>query len=119
MLPVPKVMFHAKLAIMAAPITCSICRERMPAPKQRLCLPCKAAYAREWRKTHPLKGSAKVKDRVRSYANAYQKRGKLVPQPCQKCGANKVEKHHPDYSQPLKVEWLCRPCHLTLHREAV
>jgi hypothetical protein len=38
----------------------------------------------------------------------------LVPQPCEVCGATKVEKHHPDYSKPLEVRWLCREHHLAL-----
>ena len=37
--------------------------------------------------------------------------GELIRQPCVKCGALKAEAHHPDYSKPLDVQWLCRPCH--------
>jgi hypothetical protein len=38
------------------------------------------------------------------------------PEACQKCGGNaKVEAHHPDYSKPLGVEWLCRSCHSKFH----
>lgn len=52
---------------------------------------------------------------ARCYANEYQKRGKLVPQPCEKCGATDVVKHHDDYTKPLDVRWLCRPCHHKTH----
>lgn len=72
---------------------------------------------REWRKTHPLTEEARIKDNARSYANVYQRRGLLIPRPCQKCGEKKVEKHHPDYSEPLTVMWLCRPHHLELHAQ--
>lgn len=24
--------------------------------------------------------------------------------------------HHPDYSKPLEVVWMCRPCHLAEHK---
>jgi hypothetical protein len=39
--------------------------------------------------------------------------GRLVrPDKCQKCPSlGPLEAHHPDYSRPLDVEWLCRPCH--------
>ena len=28
--------------------------------------------------------------------------------------AENLEMHHPDYSQPLKIYWLCRICHRKL-----
>lgn len=31
------------------------------------------------------------------------------------CGNPSVEAHHPDYSKPLEVTWLCIPCHRKLH----
>lgn len=42
------------------------------------------------------------------------KNGTIVkPTRCERCGnlANYLEGHHHDYSKPLDVEWLCRPCH--------
>lgn len=39
--------------------------------------------------------------------------GKVIPLPCFMCGAES-EAHHPDYSRPLDVVWLC-PAH---HRQA-
>jgi hypothetical protein len=41
--------------------------------------------------------------------------GRLERQPCH-CGA-RAEAHHPDYSKPLDVVWLCRPHHRQLHSE--
>ena len=41
--------------------------------------------------------------------------GRLVRQPCAVCGATKVEGHHPDYTKPLEVEWLCRRHHTLRH----
>ena len=80
------------------------------------CLTCHAAYQRNWRKTHPLSPEAKKRDIARSYAGTYKRRGRLVPQPCISCSATQSQMHHPDYSQPLAVQWLCRPCHLQLHK---
>jgi hypothetical protein len=56
---------------------------------------------------------------TRSYANVYQRRGVIKPQPCRQCGNPKAQKHHPDYSKPLEVVWLCRECHLALHSQHV
>ena len=41
--------------------------------------------------------------------------GKIERQPCQDCGNPKSEAHHPDYSKPLEVYWLCRIHHKALH----
>lgn len=41
--------------------------------------------------------------------------GRLIRQPCEVCGAEKVEAHHDDYSKPLEVRWLCRKHHLEHH----
>lgn len=38
-------------------------------------------------------------------------KGKLARTPCF-CGNEKVDGHHPDYSKPLEVIWLCRKHHL-------
>jgi transcription elongation factor Elf1 len=40
--------------------------------------------------------------------------GKIVALPCFICGA-KAEAHHPDYSMPLDVVWLCPPHHKQAH----
>jgi len=79
-------------------------------------LDCKAAYMREWRKTHPLNAEQRKKNNARAYTNVYKRRGKLVPQPCEKCAAEKVEAHHDDYDKPLQVRWLCRSCHVEHHQ---
>jgi hypothetical protein len=67
----------------------------------------------EWLKSHPER--AKVRDAVK-YA---MKTGKLVRQPCFVCGDQQSETHHPDYSRPLDVVWLCKPHHIQLHNEHI
>lgn len=40
----------------------------------------------------------------------------LDRKPCVICGNAKVEAHHPDYSKPLDVIWLCKKHHGEIHR---
>jgi len=32
------------------------------------------------------------------------------------CGEPKSQMHHPDYSKPLVIRWMCLEHHLLLHR---
>ncbi len=43
--------------------------------------------------------------------------GRLTKQPCHICGELEVEGHHPDYSAPLDVVWLCTKHHAQLHEK--
>lgn len=43
-------------------------------------------------------------------------RGKLKKLPCEVCGEQKSEAHHPNYDKPLDVMWLCRKHHADIHR---
>jgi hypothetical protein len=43
--------------------------------------------------------------------------GRVLRQPCLVCG-EKAEAHHPDYSRPLDVVWLCKEHHTEVHRMA-
>ena len=71
-------------------------------------------YDRQYRreKENRIKVNAKHKARIAT------KKGKLQkPLFCECCGQlRKLDRHHPNYGQPLKVIWLCRRCH-SLHRE--
>jgi hypothetical protein len=44
-------------------------------------------------------------------------RKELVKSPCVFCANVKSEAHHPDYSRPLDVVWMCRRCHRILHAQ--
>ncbi len=64
----------------------------------------------------------RVKNRDKIAARAATRnarlRGKLVrPDKCERCPAPATEAHHPDYTKPLVVDWLCQPCHKIEHRK--
>jgi hypothetical protein len=42
--------------------------------------------------------------------------GKITRLPCQVCGNDKSEGHHPDYDRPLDVVWLCVTHHKAAHK---
>ena len=68
-------------------------------------------YVAKWVKKNPEKQKAhKIIARV-------IKAGRIKKQPCQVCGNIKVDGHHPDYSKPLEVMWLCHSHHMELHRK--
>jgi len=104
-----------QLALIAeAGPTCSRCGKLCNVSGQRYCRACRAAYMREWRKTHEPNEEERLKSISRAYAGVYKRRGKLKPKPCP-CGSLDVEMHHPDHAKPLRVKWMCRPCHMALH----
>ena len=37
------------------------------------------------------------------------------PEKCVNCGGLKPDAHHPDYSKPFEVIWLCKKCHKQCH----
>jgi hypothetical protein len=60
-----------------------------------------------YRRINPEKIAAK------QMVNKAVKDGSLIKSgTCEKCGASgRIEGHHPDYSKPMEVVWLCPPCH--------
>lgn len=74
-------------------------------------------YARKNRKIYIEKNFEKEK--ARRIINYFVQR-KYVEKPkeCSKCfKESKIEAHHPDYSKPWDVIWVCRECHLAIHKE--
>jgi len=67
----------------------------------------------EYTKTKRLKYPGKFKAHSTT-CNAIRN-GRLTRQPCEVCGAEKVQGHHDDYRKPLEVRWLCFKHHRQLH----
>ena len=66
-------------------------------------------YWKEWGKQRD-----KTKTTAVNAANRYF--NKILP--CEVCGTREnIEKHHEDYTKPLKVRWLCRKHHRELHKK--
>ena len=66
---------------------------------------------KKWLAANPQKRKAQ------SAAGRAVRCGKLVPLTnCEGCQKEaKLQKHHPDYSKPLYVQWLCTTCHGKAH----
>jgi hypothetical protein len=81
-------------------------RHRIKAAKNRKpsTLEQRRAVLQRHRKKYPLKNKAR-----QICANAIRG-GKLIRQPCEKCG-KKAQAYHDDYAKPLEVRWLCPKHH--------
>ena len=66
-------------------------------------------YEADYRKRFPDKYYAQ-----KTLGNAVRD-GKVKKEVCFICGDEKVEAHHPDYSKPLDVIWLCPGHHKLIH----
>ena len=60
-------------------------------------------------KRHPERNEA------RKIMQTAIKNKELIRQPCEKCGDEKTQGHHPDYSKPLDIIWLCKRHHVEEH----
>lgn len=58
----------------------------------------------------------RIKIRARTLFRYHVSKGNIVRMPCRDCGATEVQGHHPDYSKPLDVIWLCSTHHAEEHR---
>ena len=66
----------------------------------------------------------KMSKRAGHFVEQAVRKGVLVPEACEKCGASGkasdgrslVHGHHDDYNKPLEVRWLCQKCHHIWHK---
>lgn len=74
----------------------------------------RACQRRRYRVYRKVNEARKFKDKVRSITRQIIKEAKKCSiENCTTTG----ERHHPDYSQPEKIVWLCRKHHAQLHRK--
>lgn len=74
--------------------------------------------SRARRRENRARPAGRIKENARNKLRAAVRRGDIEhPDGCSKCRTHgSIEAHHPDYSKPLDVVWLCRACHVNLHR---
>lgn len=66
---------------------------------------------RRWQKRNPHKVKAELEAAIAERSGIIQR-----PDACQECGSPwPLQRHHPDYSQPLFVRYLCTKCHGRAH----
>jgi hypothetical protein len=71
-------------------------------------------YFLEYQKNYRLKYPEKILARL--LLKQAVDDGKIEKKNCQECGSDKTRGHHPDYSKPLEVIWLCQKHHQRLHQ---
>ena len=81
-------------------------RKRSQQPERRAKV---REYTRQRAKRNPEKFRARY-----AVGNAIRD-GRLVREPCEVCGEEKVQAHHEDYTKPLDVRWLCFLHHRQAH----
>jgi hypothetical protein len=112
------------------PLDCFPKAGRGRAKRSLRCRDCHRAQARAWRARHRAELSATARryrllwrDKHAARQAAYwAAEAGLIHRPdrCERCGQtpppNRLHGHHPDYSRPLNVVWLCSLCHAREHR---
>ncbi len=73
---------------------------------------------REWAKKYTKQDHIREKLKANRLLNYNVSTGKIIrPLTCSLCGnERKLEGHHHDYNKPLDVIWVCRKCHVMIHR---
>ena len=59
-------------------------------------------------------------ERIRARQRVYyhKRQGNITPAVCEVCGTSfSIEAHHPDYSEPMDIVWLCSVCHREHHQK--
>jgi len=77
---------------------------------------CREVQAKYSSKYYHEKLKDTEKQRTRNTTNTEIRAGRMVKMPCVFCGNKKSESHHPDYSDPFNIVWLCRKHHNLMHK---
>jgi len=87
-----------------------------------------------WHKRYAINNKDKINLNIKKYVNENRKKvrakgvlnyqvkiGNIIkPKKCECCNqTNKLDGHHYNYSMPKDVVWLCRCCHINLHKSGL
>lgn len=85
--------------------------------RQRSRLPHRQRQLREW--SDQLRSDPVKLNTWRKTSNAIRDKKLVRPGNCSECQCECTpDAHHPDYTKPFEVIWLCRSCHCKLHAKA-
>ena len=104
---------------------CKECRREFD--RERNLRPDRKLYIKQWEQSgrgKELRSLARKKDRLqnkdkycaRRLLNKLIKESLIKRMPCEICG-KEGNGHHPDYTKPVEVVWLCRKHHAELNRK--
>lgn len=98
---------------------CKLKAERAPDYRERDRGRRRTPERREWYRDYMKTPEAKLRRAARVAVMNAIRAGKLIrPSSCSRCGGGGgIEGHHPDYTKPLAVVWLCKPCHQAEHQQ--
>lgn len=78
-------------------------------------------YNKKWRKKNGYRNELNwakknpTKIKAQQAARKALSQGEIIKAPCARCGSDNAVMHHPDYSKPLAIVWLCKVHHRQEH----
>ena len=110
----PNARFSARSSGSSIQIGRIRCADREYQRKRRKLNPvAKAEMNKVYREANPQKIKA------HQILNSHLKSGRIAKCPCEICNIVPAQAHHPDYSRPLDVRWLCPSHHKLEHLKLV
>lgn len=104
------------------PVKCIICGKEFLTSvhnikKGRISACSKACVAKTLHKRfkHLEAQNKNMRPKAKQLFRSALKYGKVNRHPCEICGSIEAHGHHDDYSEPLRVRWLCRKHHAEAH----